>query len=100
MHFLNAPIGIQTLESKIVTRMGNVLRKDLNNHKKFEPRFCVVMDLMKGWVTTIGLLRVNGENIKVVVDFEKYPFKCHFCGGLKHLLGDCQSVFTCKTSIK
>jgi len=57
-------------------------------------------DPVQGWVATIGLLGLNGEDMEVAGDFEKYSIKCHFCGSIKHLLGDCQSFFTLKTSIK
>jgi hypothetical protein len=55
---------------------------------------------LQGWVATIRLLGLNREDIEVVVDFDKYLINGHFCGNLEHLLGNCQSFFAHKTSIK
>jgi hypothetical protein len=88
------------LEAKNIIQVGRFFFKNLTNHKKRDPKFCVAMDLMQGWVATIGLLGLNKEDIKFAMDFEKYPIKCHFCGNIKHLLKYYQSFSNCKTLIK
>jgi hypothetical protein len=88
------------LKQKILFKWEDFSEKNLTNHKKHDPKLCVAMDLVQGWVATIGLLGLNKEDIKFAMDFDKYPIKCHFCGNLKHLLKYYQSFSNCKTLIK
>jgi hypothetical protein len=52
------------------------------------------MDLELRWVSTIGIGGIKGEAMVVMVNFEKYPIKCHFCGNLAHLIRECQTFKT------
>lgn len=56
------------------------------------------MDIKLGWVSTIGILGIGGEEIDMAIDFEKYPIMCHFYNNLLHLLGECQA-FCAKRNI-
>ncbi len=43
----------------------------------------------------IGIQTIGSKNCYSF--FEKYPIRCHFCGNLKHFVGDRQSFFPHKT---
>lgn len=49
---------------------------------------------------TIGIGGTKGEAVVVVVNFEKYPIKCHFCGRLTHLIKECQTFRARKYTTK
>ncbi len=40
------------------------------------------------------------EEIKGLVDFERYTIRCHYYGNLLHLLGECHAFLAWKTSQK
>jgi hypothetical protein len=65
-----------------------------------DSRFCVAMDLESRWVSTIDIGGTKGEAVVVVVNFEKYPIKCHFCASLAHFIKDCQAFRAQKYTIK
>jgi len=65
------PLKYKPLEAKIVIQVERFLRKNLSNHKKCDTKFCATMDSVQGWVATIGLLRLNKEDVKFTMDFEK-----------------------------
>jgi hypothetical protein len=52
------------------------------------------------WVSTIGISGTKGEAMVVVVNFEKYPIKCHFRGSLTHLIKECQAFRAQKYTTK
>ncbi len=58
------------------------------------------MDLESRWVSTIDIGGTKGEAVVVVVNFEKYPIKCHFCASLAHFIKDCQAFRAQKYTIK
>ncbi len=49
------------------------LEKDPNNNNKNMTWSCVSMDPKQGWeIVTINILGMNGDEIKVVMEFENY----------------------------
>jgi hypothetical protein len=69
--------------------LARFLGEDVNNHTKRGLRFCVALDHNLGWVLAIKIVGARSKVTKVVMDFENYPIKCHFCNNLLHLLGAC-----------
>jgi hypothetical protein len=63
-------LDYKPLRGRIATRVGKVLGKSPNNHKRGDPRFCVIMDPKWEWVSSINMLGVKGKMAKTYVDFE------------------------------
>ncbi len=66
---------------------------DVANESKRDPKFYVAMDLEKGWLTQ---LLIVGLWVKICVDYERYPIRCHFFMGFNHLIKDYPSLTTKK----
>jgi hypothetical protein len=83
------PFEFRPLEKYIATHVGKILGGDVNNHTKMNLRFCVALDPDLGCVLAIRIVGARSKVTKVVMDFENYLIKCHFCNNLLHLLGTC-----------
>jgi hypothetical protein len=60
----------------------------------------VAVDLELRWVFTIGIGGTKGKAMVVMVKFEKYPIKCHFCGSLTHFIEEFQAFRAQKYTTK
>jgi succinate dehydrogenase/fumarate reductase cytochrome b subunit len=60
---------------------------------KARAKFYVAVDLEKGW---LAQLLIVGLWVKICVDYEIYPIRCHFFMGFSHLIKDYPSLTTKK----
>jgi len=76
-----------------VSLIRRVFGVDVANESKRDPKFYVAMDLEKGWLTQ---LLIVGLWVKIRVDYERYPIRCHFFMGFNHLIKYYPSLTTKK----
>lgn len=78
----------------IATTLGEVIGIDTSNETAKDPRFCVNLNVNKGWVTSIDL-EVEGGILppqKILVDYDKLPMRCKACHSWKHRVRDCKEL--------
>ena len=51
----NLPIGHQDQALAIAKSLGEVIGMDVENDNAREPRFCINLEISKGWITSIDL---------------------------------------------
>ncbi len=70
------PLEYKPLEGIITTYVGKVFLKRPQQKKKKKKNMtwrCVAMDAKQGWeIATINILGMDGDEIKVVMEFENY----------------------------
>ena len=78
----------------IVATLGEVIGIDTSNETAKDPRFCVNLDINKGWVTNIDLEVEGGilPPLKILVDYDKLPMRCKACHSWKHRVRDCNEI--------
>lgn len=54
---------------------------DIANEGANDPRFCINLEISKGWATCIDLELDGGilSPQKIMVDFDKLPIRCRAC---------------------
>ena len=62
------------------------LREVIGMDTTTDPRFCINLQISKGWATNIALEIKKGDapNQKVVVNYDKLPFICKACPSWQH----------------
>ena len=62
------------------------------NENAKDPRFCVNLEISKGWATSIELVTEGGilPPQNVMIDCNKLPIKCRVCLSWKHKASDCK----------
>jgi hypothetical protein len=44
------------IDKTISTRVGKIMGEDPNNHKRWDPRFCIMINLKHGWVLIVSIV--------------------------------------------
>ena len=67
---------------------------DTANDQAKYPRFCVNLEISKGWVTCIDLECERGVMApqKIMMDYDKLPIRCRVCLSWKHKTSDCKDA--------
>jgi hypothetical protein len=50
------PFEYRPIDKTMSFCVGKIMGKDPNNHKRWDPRFCIMMNLKHGWVLTISIM--------------------------------------------
>jgi len=50
------PFEYRPIGNTISTCVGNIMGEDPNNHKRWDPRFCIMINPKHGWVLTISIV--------------------------------------------
>ena len=78
----------------IAKSLGEVIGFETANATAKDPRFCVNLEISKGWATSIELVTEGGilpPHI-VLVDYDKLPIRCRVCLSWKHKASDCTEI--------
>ena len=87
----NMPFEHQDQAMAIAETLGEVIGFDTSNDTAKDPRFCINLEISKGWVTSIDL-EVEGEILptqRIMVDYDKLPIRCRSCLSWKHKASEC-----------
>ena len=78
----------------IVDSLGEVIGMDTEIDNAKDPRFCVDLEINKGWVTCIDLECEGGVLApqKIMVDYDKLPSRCRVCLSWKHKASECKET--------
>ena len=88
----NLPQEHQDQAIGIVETLGEVIGMETANESAKDPRFCINLEISKGWATSIELI-TEGEILPpqtVLIDYEKLPIRCRVCLSWKHKASECK----------
>ena len=76
----------------IAESLGEVIGMDTGNDIAKDPRFCINLEINKGWDTCIDLECEGGVLApqKIMVDYDKLPIRCRVCLSWKHKASECK----------
>lgn len=62
----------------IAGTLGEVIGMDTTNENAKDPRFCINLEISKGWATSIDLEAKGGvvPSQKILVDYDSLPIRC------------------------
>lgn len=88
----NMPYEHQDQAIAIAETLGEVIGMDTANENSKDPRFCVNLEINKGWATCIVLESEEGilPPQTIMVDYEKLPIRCRVCLSWKHKANVCE----------
>ena len=87
----NMPYEHEDQAIAIAESLGEVIGFDTANESTKDPRFCVNLDISKGWATCIELVCEGGilPPQKIMIDYDKLPIRCRACLSWKHKASEC-----------
>ena len=90
----NMPFEHQDQALAIAKSLGEVIGMDTENDTAKDPRFCVNLEISKGWVTCIDLECEGGilPPQKIMVDYDKLPIRCRVYLSWKHKASECRET--------
>ena len=96
---MNMPFEHQDQALAIAESLGEVIGMDTANDQAKDPRFCVNLEISKGWVTCIDLESEGGVVApqKIMVDYDILLIRCRVCLSWKHKASECKASM--KTTI-
>ena len=90
----NLPHEHQDQAIGIVETLGEVIGMDIANENARDPRFCINLEISKGWATSIELITEGGilPPQTILIDYDKLPIRCRVCLSWKHKASDCKEL--------
>ena len=87
----NLPHEHQDQAIGIAESLGEVIGMETANDTAKDPRFCVNLEISKGWATSIELVTEDGilPPQIVTIDYDRLPIRCRVCLSWKHKASDC-----------
>jgi len=64
--------------------VGIVLEVDPYRSETVDPRFCMAIDLSKGYVSRLLVANIDGEFSEVIIKYEILDTSYHRCPGFTH----------------
>ncbi|KAG0617518.1 hypothetical protein M758_5G195600 [Ceratodon purpureus] len=86
------PHEFKPVEGLIAGSLGPVYQADLQNRMLRDPRFCVGLDLTKGWPSALELVGIGNHLNTIVIGYDHAPIRCRFCQNLNHRVVDCSEL--------
>lgn len=65
-----------------------MLRVNHNNPQANNSRFCVALELNKGWVDKLLIANLDSPNVEVVVNYDHHMMRYQLCMSLNHKIKD------------
>ena len=78
------PFEFFPVSYSIAKQISQVLTEDIAPNATKYHRFCIAMDILQGWMASMGMLSTEGRVVEVPLKYEKYPVRCTQCLGLAH----------------
>ena len=93
----NLPFEHQDQALAIAETLGKVIGMDTANDTAKDPRFCINLEINKGWATSIDLESNIGilPPQRILIDYDKFPIRCRVCMSWKHKASDCKEFYIC-----
>ena len=90
----NMPFEHHEQALAIVGTLGEVIGMDTANESTKDPRFCINLEISKGWATSIDLKAEGGivPSQKILVDYDTLPIRCRSCFSWKHKASECKEL--------
>lgn len=90
----NLPFEHHDQALAIAETLGEVIGIDTANENTKDPRFCVNLNINKGWVTNINLESKEGIFLaqKVQEDHDKLPIRCRAYQSWTHKVSNCKEI--------
>jgi hypothetical protein len=89
------PLEYLQMAHLVAAEVGTVLGSDPNNSMLKNPRFCVSINVEKGWATEVELTTLTpGVLSKALIDYDSLPIRCRFCLSTGHLIRECNEIPT------
>ena len=90
----NLPLEHQDQALAIAESLGEVIGMDVENDNARDPRFCINLEISKGWVTSIDLECERGmlASQKIMLDYDQLPITCRICLSWKHEANECNEM--------
>ncbi|KAG0594494.1 hypothetical protein M758_UG082300 [Ceratodon purpureus] len=80
------------MEGLIAARLGPVYQADPHNKFLRNPRFCVGLDLTKGWPSALEVIGLDNHSNTIVLNYDHAPIRCRFCTNLNQKVADCAEL--------
>ena len=68
----------------IVKQLGRVLAEDIPSDATRDHKFCIAMDVIQGWVASVGILSMDGKVVEVALGYDSFYIQCPNCPNLLH----------------
>ena len=79
----------------VATKVGIVPGRDPNYSMLKHPKFCVSINVEKGWTIEVELTTLTlGILSKALIDYDSLPIRCRFCLSTGHLIRYCNDIPT------
>ena len=90
----NMPFELHEQALAIAGTLGEVIGMDTANESAKDPRFCINLEISKGWATCIDLEAEGGvvPPQKIIVDYDTLPIRCRSCLSWKHKASECKDL--------
>jgi len=90
----NMPYEHQDQAIAIAETLGEVIGIDTANEEAKDPRFCINLEISKGWATCIVLESEEGilPPQTITVDYDNLPIRCRVCYSWKHKANECKVI--------
>ena len=90
----NLPHEHQDQAVGIAEALGEVIGMETENEYAKDPRFCVNLEISKGWATSIELVTEGGilPPQIVEIDYDKLPIRCRVCLSWRHKASECKDM--------
>lgn len=83
------PLELFTSAYVLTARLGHILVHEPPKNPNGDHRFCIGMELGKGWVSKLRVERAQGVTVDVPIDYENFQINCRCCGSSAHHVSHC-----------
>ena len=82
----NMPFEHQDQALAIAETLGEIIGMDTANDTAKDLRFCIYLEINRGWATSIDLESEIGilPPQRIMIDYDKLPIRCRVCMSWKH----------------
>lgn len=89
--FPDLPLEFHKVARRVAEQVGQVLAETHEGSFDSPPRFCVGVDIRKGWVSNVIGFSAAGGSASIAVQYEAMELNCHHCGHHQHPTRACQN---------
>lgn len=84
------PDEFRGVAQQIAEGIGELLGADSANSKTEDPRFCLALSSVLGWVPSVTVYNEKTKtNITILIGYNYLPLRCRYCLDTKHRIRDC-----------
>lgn len=91
--FTELPLEYTKLVWKVAEQLGELMVERHDGGFDSLLRFCVDIDLDKGWATTVVGFSTAGGSATIPVTYESLEIQCDWCGNNQDATSSCPALF-------